>query len=198
MENNSRAFLMKRLTKALGNRESLRKTMRQLEDEFEDVESHIRSLFPLLYKNGSKTYQPSFITPPSKHIINFPFFARNSKYILALYNTGIPIKCKIQNPHPLVLYTTGYHSKRLFFKHKFHPKIDDSYIFYTCCTRLINNRLMFEIKTDDGLYIFDNKLGAHETMKSLFNGKYEFEDIEDFFGMSSRELIDFLKRIFEN
>ncbi len=75
--------------------------------------------------------------------------------------------------------------------------MDDNYIFYSCSTRLLNNRLVFEIKTDDGLYILDNKLGAYETMKGLFNGKFEFEDIEDFFGMSSRELIDFLKKAFE-
>jgi hypothetical protein len=57
---------------------------------------------------------------------------------------------------------------------------------------------MFEIKTDDGLYILDNKLGAHETMLGLFKRKYEFEDIEDFFGLSSREIIDFIKLKFEN
>ncbi|KAF9762869.1 hypothetical protein NGRA_1696 [Nosema granulosis] len=201
MENESRAFLLKRLGKALTVRDALKKTIRQLDDDFEHVESHIRALFPLLRKtktvSQSQTEIP-FVAPPSKHITNFPFFARNSKYILALYNTGVPVKCVIAKPNPLVLYTAGYHSKRLFFKHKFHPKMDDNYIFYTCSTRMVNNRLMFEIKTDDGLYILDNKLGAHETMIGLFNGNYEFEDIEDFFGISSREFIDFLKQRFEN
>ncbi|EOB12952.1 hypothetical protein NBO_298g0002 [Nosema bombycis CQ1] len=199
MENKS--FLLKRLEKALILRESLNKTLDQIKEEFINTESHVRTLLPLLYKSKpglQLNKQNTFPFVPSPHITDFPFFARNSKYILALYNTGLPMKCIIPNPLPLVIYTNGYHSKRMYYKHKCHKDKDDNYIFYTCITRVVNNRLMFEIKTDDGLYILDNKLGAHETMLGLFKRKYEFEDIEDFFGLSSREIIDFIKLKFEN
>ncbi|EQB60745.1 hypothetical protein NAPIS_ORF01686 [Vairimorpha apis BRL 01] len=96
-----------------------------------------------------------------------------------------------------VFYTVGYKSKRLYFKHRHHPIMDDDFIIYHCKTLYDNNILVFEVKTDDGLFLCGDNKTVYTELKDLVNFPFAFGSLEEFFGMMYDETINLIKEKYD-
>lgn len=192
--------IIRKIEEALEIRDKINKKINSANDEILNIEAHIQGIL-CAYTNDSKdnvNLKPVSLFIPNYHITNFPLFIKNIKYILAIFSIGVPTKFPVRGTKiDKVFYTVGFKSKRLYFKHRRHPLMDDDFIIYHCKTLYENNLLVFEVKTDDGLVICgDNKTVYHD-LKELMNFPFAFGSLEEFFGMMYDETINLIKEKYD-
>lgn len=189
---NEKTILLKKIDDALSTRDVLKKKLKDRSDDIINIESHIQGFYTILYgRNNSEKLKniENYNCVPNYHINKFPVFIKNSKYILAIFSIGVPTKYPVKGTKlDKIFYTVGYKSKRLFYKYKGHPDMDDKYIIYHCRTLYDNNYLIFEIKTDDGLLICGDGRAVLEEMKNILGFKFDYKTTEEFFGMLNEEV----------
>jgi hypothetical protein len=194
---NDKTILYKKIDEALTARDHLKKKLEDRGDDILNIEPHIQGFYSILYgkRHTDKHKNIELYTcVPNYHINAFPVFIKNSKYILAIFSLGVPTKYPVKGTKlDKIFYTVGYKSKRLFYKHKGYQNMDDNYIMYHCRTLYENNRLIFEIKTDDGLCITGDGRSVLEEMRNILGFKLEYKTTEEFFGMCNEEVNALIK-----
>ncbi|EEQ81829.1 hypothetical protein NCER_101582 [Vairimorpha ceranae BRL01] len=188
-----KAFLLKKITESLQNRDILKKKISARKKDLVNIESHIQGFYTVLYGKQLKEVE-TYNVVPNYHITSFPIFLKNNKHILSLFSIGVPTKYPVKGSKLVnIFYTVGYKSKRLFYKYKSHPVLDDNYIVYHCRTLYEKNYLIFEIKTDDGFSLKGDGRTVWEELKNAVAFPLEYPTTEDFFGMCSEEVVSLIR-----
>lgn len=192
--------IISKIEEALEIRDKINKKINSADDEILNIEAHIQGILSACTKEKKENFalKPATSFIPNYHINNFPLFIKNIKYILAIFSIGVPTKYPLRgNKIDKVFYTVGYKSKRLYFKHRHHPIMDDDFIIYHCKTLYDNNILVFEVKTDDGLFLCGDNKTVYTELKDLVNFPFAFGSLEEFFGMMYDETINLIKEKYD-
>ncbi|WUR04144.1 transforming growth factor beta regulator-like protein [Vairimorpha necatrix] len=185
---NDKSILLKKIHEALSIRDTLKKNLEDRENDLVNIEAHIQAFNTILYGKNKKEIE-TYNVVPNYHITTFPIFLKNNKHILSVFSIGVPTKFPLKSKKlEQIFYTVGYKSKRLYYKYKGYPDVDDDYIIYNCRTLYEDNHLIFEIKTDDGLTIKGDGRTVFEEFRSLMIYPFEYTTTEEFFGMCSEEV----------